>query len=247
MQLNGAWIDESDYLRPGLLWAWGEWEAQSKKLRNLPKSTNAVLPRRLWEPYYQPPNEYQELHNTDPFIFGDRFLYSNCQQWGTSRNGLRLLDWGSVIAFGSRLNHEWVLDTVLVVKDFVDYEARAARSILADCAPETFLDVSGRPIEHGDCGLRLYRGATPSDRVNGMYSFFPAAPAGGDTGFPRPIITLPDEYFGKKVQYAKGHKLDDPDVGSDKLRELWDCLVRQVRHAGLVLGTRAELPERREG
>ena len=51
MQLDGAWIDENDRVHPSLLWAWGEWEAQSKKLKDLQWTTNAALPRRLWEPY----------------------------------------------------------------------------------------------------------------------------------------------------------------------------------------------------
>ena len=68
----------------------------------------------------------------------------------------------------------------------------------------------------------------------------------GESGFRRPSITLPDNHFGVDVQYAKGHKLGLPDVAPDELRRLWDDLVRQVRDADLVLGTHAELPERRQ-
>ena len=98
----------------------------------------------------------------------------------------------------------------------------------------------------GDNTLRLYRGATPDSDVEGMYSFFPAMPAGGGSGFPRPSITLPNNYFDVSVQYAKGQRLGLPDVAPGELRKLWNDLVSQVRGAGLVLGTHAELPERRE-
>ena len=63
------------------------------------------------------------LHNTDPFIFGDRFLYSNCKQATSTR--LRSLGRGSVIAFGSHTARRWVLDTVMVVAGSVDYCAGA--------------------------------------------------------------------------------------------------------------------------
>lgn len=236
MQVAGEWIDANGNSAGGLLWAWGEWEAQSTRLRDLDSSGGAGLPQRLWQPFYIAMSDYGQLHNTDPFIFGDRFLYSNCQQWSARRNGLRHLDRGSVIAFGSRVNQEWVLDTVMVVVDFIDYVARDVLAMLVDCTPEAFRAVSGQPIAHGESALRLYRGATPATAVEGMYSFFPAMPAGSESGFRRPSITLPDNYFGVDVQYAKGHKLGLPDVAPDELPRLWDDLVRQVRDADLVLG-----------
>ncbi len=73
------------------------------------------------------------------------------------------------------------------------------------------LDVTGGPLAHnagvastsGKCApthvrLRLYRGATPDDSVHGMFSFFPAIPAGDEVGFPRPLVDLPDEYFNRR-------------------------------------------------
>ncbi|MDE0239751.1 MAG: hypothetical protein OXQ84_06070, partial [bacterium] len=94
--------------------------------------------------------------------------------------------------------------------------------------------------------LRLYRGATPRDPVCGMYSFFPAMRAGTGAGFPRPSIELDTEYFNlASTQAPKGA---NRHIDSDKkLQELWQRLVDQVRCAGLVIGTRAELPPRREG
>ena len=79
-------------------------------------------PRYLWKPFYLPKGTYASLHNTDPFIFGGCFLYSNCYQ--TNSLGLRNLAKGSVIAFGSKVNREpkWALDTVLVVRDSFPYD-----------------------------------------------------------------------------------------------------------------------------
>ena len=89
-----------------------------------------------------------------------------------------------------------MVDTVLVVADSAEYDAGAARAALADSASEAFLEVTAGPIaDNEEASFRLYRGATPRDPVDGMFSFFPATPAEGDSGFPRPVIELPGEYF----------------------------------------------------
>ncbi len=248
MEVRGEWIDEDEGTHSGTLRAWGEWEPESDLIRELSQPCNDWLyPRYLWHPYYVPKDDHQRLHNTDPFIFGDRFLYSNCGQ--PSKPGLRHLGEGSVIAFGSGRKIEgerrWMLDTVLVVADSVEYAAPEARLVLDDLASDTFLAVTGGPIvDNEEASFRLYRGATPDEPVNGMFSFFPAMPADGDSGFPRPLIDLPAEYFNPRSwQAPKGLWRDR---SSHELRGLWDCLVSQVREAGLVLGTYAALPERRE-
>ena len=173
MQLRGSWTAEDGGVHSGELWAWGEWEAQSELVRDLDSSGGPGLPRHLWRPYYVvPPGGYERLHNTDPFIFGERFLYSNCLQ--PKRPGLRRLGRGSVIAFGSKKG-DWVLDTVLVVADFIDYAVPEARIVLADSTPEAFLNATAGPLaDNGEEEmLRLYRGATPDDPFDGMFSFLP--------------------------------------------------------------------------
>ena len=262
MQLRGQWIAEDGGRQTGDLLAWGEWEPESDLLRKLnpPPEGDPQYPRYLWRPYYVPKDSYLGLHNTDPFIFGQRFLYSNCRQ--VSKRGptrLTQLDVGSVIAFGSgrRTDGEWrwLLDTVLVVRDFVPYSAHNARIALKDWVPAAFMDVTAGPLTDnaersipGKCAstreqLRLYRGATPDDPVDGMFSFVPASPAGGDSGFPRPLINLPAEYFNPAA--FRGPNGLRHNRTSEELRDLWDRLVAQIRDAGLVLGTHAELPERR--
>ena len=73
-----------------------------------------------------------------------------------------------------------------------------------------------------------------------MFSFFPAKPAGGGSGFPRPIIADLGEYFTPgNTQAPKG---TTQDLKPEQLQCLWSSLVAQVRKDGLVLGTRAEPP-----
>lgn len=254
MQFPGEWrIGSDDRPHRGELWAWGEWEPESRLIRTLDQPRGSQdYPRFLWQPYYVPRKSYRGLHNTDPFVFGKRFLYSNCHQKPNS--GLVHLGEGSVIAFGSckKVGGErWWIDTVFVVRDFVDYNTRKARTELKDWAPDTFLDVTAGPLsENCEAGcaaderFRLYRGATPDDPVDGMFSFFPAMSAGDGVGFPRPVIDLPSEYFNRRV--CMPPKGVSRERSRDQLHRIWRKLVKQVREAELVLGTHAALPERRE-
>lgn len=132
-----------------------------------------------------------------------------------------------------------------MVADCVDYHAKSMKEDVAGLVSQEFIDVTAEPIvqnESPDLALRLYLGATPSEPVDGMFSFFPAAQSSSDAGFKRPSITLPSRYFKRtKCQSFK----QTCDVSPDELFELWTSLVQQVRDAGLVLGTHAELPEQR--
>ena len=264
MQLSGHWIGPDGHTGSGDLWAWGEWEPQSQLLGRLDGPRERGYPQYLWGPYYEVPERgCGGLHNTDPFIFGDRFLYSNCRQTGSRR--LRSLGRGSVIAFGSHKAGRWVLDTVMVVAGGVDYAPGRARSALAGLVPEAFVDVTAgpladnrqdpscgpAPLRRGGCGaaaggdadvkLRLYWGATPEDPVGEMFSFFPAMPAGRARGFPRPCIKLPDWCFTKSLR--QGHK-QSCGLSEESMRRLWGSLTEQVHGAGLVLGTHAAPPRR---
>ena len=242
MRFRGEWIERDGGKRTGDLYAWGEWEPESELIRELHQPVgDSQYPRYLWRPYYMPKNDYQGLHNTDPFIFCERFLYSNCGQG--SKPGLTRLGDGSIIAFGSGKEimgeRRWMLDTVLVVKDSVEYCPPEASTALDEWAPEdAFWVATGGLLT--DSG-RLYRGATPDDPVDGMFSFFPAIPAGSDGGFSRPLIDLPSDYFNaRNWQAPKGLWRDRT---AEELHGLWYSLVSQVRAKGLVLGTYAEPPE----
>ena len=230
----------------------------SDRLSRSPKGRSVHHPRYLWSPYWIPKKKsYGGLHNTDPFIFGDRILYSNCRQGAPNKRALRNLARGSVIAFGSGKKDGgkpmWVLDTVLVVRDSCWYDPLDPAQALEGKVSKTFLGVTGGPLSAdpklrdnpNERCLRLYRGATPRDPVCGMFSFFPAMPAGNDRGFARPSIELGAQYFTRaNTQAPKGVTRDiDSDV---VLQQLWQSLIDQVRRAGLVIGTRAESPPRRE-
>jgi DNA-binding CsgD family transcriptional regulator len=102
---------------------WGEWEAQSRVADRYPDASTG-MPRFVHEPFVQRPSDMgAERQNTDPFVFGETFLYSNCRQFTPDEQPSRLqrLSPGSVILFGSTLERRFVLDTVLVVGSATRY------------------------------------------------------------------------------------------------------------------------------
>ena len=257
MQFRGKWIDEDGIMHTDNLRAWGEWEPESKLICKYdPKNGGRHHPHYLWEPYWVRPDSYRCLYNTDPFIFGDCFIYSNCRQLprSKSKQGLNKLDRGSVIAFGSKVKREpkWALDTVFVVRDSIRYDPLNPRKALAVKVSDVFLEVTGGPLiensklkELADkqeaLEFRLYWGATPDDPVDEMFSFFPAVPADRESSFARPEVDLKDDKVlnpgNWRAPKGAGHCRKP-----EELRCLWDALVAQVREDGLVLGTHAEMP-----
>ena len=253
MRFPGDWIDKDDNKNTDDLCAWGEWEPESECLLEFDREESRPHhPRYLWKPYWVPRKTFQCLHNTDPFIFGNCFLYSNFGQLSRSKRSLTHLDQGSVIAFGSKVRHEekWALDTVLVVRDSFPYDPLDPRKALDGKVPEAFFTVTGGPLtadpklrelakNSEPLEFRLYRGATPKDPVCGMYSFFPALPAGSNSGFPRPPIVGVEQLNSRNWRTPAGH---GKKRTLKEMRHLWESLVARVRNADLVLGTRAELP-----
>ena len=102
---------------------WGEYEPPTARVKSY---ANAVPdgPRFLFAPAPVAfhPND-PPLMNTDPFVFGDRFFYSICKQ--NNKRGptaMQRLARGSVILFGSGQHRsQFVVDTVFVVADYVDW------------------------------------------------------------------------------------------------------------------------------
>jgi hypothetical protein len=229
---------------------WGEWEAESEV-----ESISQPLPRGprwLHRPYYVRPEVFrrdgQVLQNTDPFIFGDRFMYTLCRQWRNSTQKptrLRDLSPGSLILFGSLKAGEFVLDTVFVTDEGVLHDFHSWPSVLGGRVSGTYADVTMRPTyEWGEgATLRLYTGATAEAPTNGMFSFAPCLPlAACERGFERPAIRLdgfvtPGLMMGFKMSRS---------LTPEQVRGLWESVTGQVINADLALGTSFALPERRD-
>jgi hypothetical protein len=164
---------------------WGEWEPPSHVIGRW--CDDDSLPRFLHRPFWSsPPRGGRQ--NTDPWVFGECFRYSNCGQRVAE---LRNLTRGSLILFGSTIDGNFVLDTAFVVRGpgrpFSSSRlARVADKAFRVCTLESLVTTCGRNNE-----FILYRGVTFEERrsFGGMYSFVPCRRADtGEMRFPRPSI-----------------------------------------------------------
>ena len=244
LEVGGGWLESLDDgdAREGKLWAWAEWEAESRVLRRFAPSGPAS-PRYLWEPTWLRHRNYGRLHNTDPFIF-DGFYYFSCKQ--KHLKGLKRLGRGSVIAFGSKKKPNWAVDAVLVVADYVDLNGENYEGRLSGKVPDCYWDTALYPtFQWADASLshRWYKGATYDEPVDGMFSFFPCLPADQERPFPLPGIELPREYFTPNLaQSAKGGALHGDSHAASTIKSLWRSIAEQCLSQGLFLGIRAEAP-----
>lgn len=115
---SGTTVDVSGTaLSSGDFCFWGEWEPPSRVVHRWDRM--AGLPTVVHEPFWVSPGPPGFRQNTDPWVFGREFLYSNCKQIVRVSNAtsLQRLLAGSVILFGSTLGGQFVLDTVFVVAE----------------------------------------------------------------------------------------------------------------------------------
>jgi len=134
---DGYYLDENNRMMKDKIVFWGEWEPQSV-VAGEGKIDNPVHhgPKYIYEPYYDLDEAKKKdgkrsdsidckgglLQNTDPFVFGDRFLYGICKQCRkTGPTKLTCLEKGAIIVFGSCKEQRFVVDTIFVVGDYIDY------------------------------------------------------------------------------------------------------------------------------
>ena len=220
---------------------WGEWESVSRVVKRYPTGDSG-MPRYLAEPRWTRPSSSGFLQNTDPFIFGGAFRYSNCRQNSPAGNpkAMQRLSIGSLILFGSSLGGRFVLDTAFVIGSRHPMSAATvADAVGSDAAFRAVVsDVLYRDkyLAHQNT---LFRGATPADAVGDMFSFFPCLPAeAAPVGFARPAIELPGYINERSLQSER-----KTPVGSiDDVASAWRSVVDQVRDQGLALGVHAQTP-----
>jgi len=230
LRCNGRYLDPYDSSQEAPLVFWGEWEAPSYVSDRWPE--DGELPRFLHEPVWEYPTDGGARQNTDPWVFGDCFLYSNCKQ--LTQPALRALPRGSVILFGSGRGGNFILDTVFVVKDMQRLIPRQPPQIdeaFRVCTIEALVTDSACSGE----AFVLYRGATYRDPIGGMYSFVPCRRADrAGQRFRRPAIVLASDYLNpKSTQSPSGVK---KPRSVEQVRQQWDCVRSQVIDAGCLLG-----------
>ena len=230
---------------------WGEYEPPTRLLKTFPEP-GPDCPRFLFAPAPRPFHTNDPpLMNTDPFVFGDNFFYSICKQNNKSGpTAMQRLTRGSVILFGSnRDRSRFVVDTVLVVADYVDWTLANYRERLRGVVPPEYFHATLGPITYEmkvrdlspSQTFRLYIGATVDKPYEGMFSFFPCLPCpqNMDKGFPRPTIRRAGIITDNLTQ---GQRLN-PTPDFTAVRDMWTDVAHQVLDQGLDLGVQAELPK----
>lgn len=244
--INKASYENGDSRGERLVGFWGEWEGPSY-VKVAPRGAGNGMPSCYHIPMYCEPESYEGKRDTDPFVFGDRFLYSGCQQHtahhrpgGAVPTFLKRLAPGSVILFGSSVQRRFVVDTVFVVADHTEYQ-RGEYDVLQGLVPDEFYALSLKPQAAGNptvASYRLYRGATLADPVHGMFSFTPCQPLDGNQiGFPRPQIQLDVVVTQSLTQGKKFSRMES--LGA--VHETWAVVRRQVEAAGCAIAHRVEL------
>lgn len=231
--------------RSGMIVFWGEWESQSGIVRRWNKEE--PLPTCLHGPFLNAPPEEKPRQNTDPWIFGDRFHYSNCKQLtnkGRTVTALQRLTAGSLILFGSSRDDRFILDTAFVVgsrRGTYSPRDHDHLDVSDDFRLATLESLTTLDSQYLDSQFTLYDGATTEAAFEGMFSFVPCLPYDGDgPRFARPTIDLPGIINPKSKMSPRGAKT--PRHLSE-VREVWESVISQVDNQGLLLGTRVELAD----
>lgn len=240
---RGTRLDDDGRRQEADLLFWGEWEPPSHVVRRWSRARS--LPTVLHRPCVADP-PLGPRQNTDPWVFGDAFVYSNCKQLNArpsrSPSALQRLDRGSIVLFGSASDGWFVLDTLLVVGDVVgeftpvdgdlDFEPTFRRCTVDSLTTDDTATTS----------LTLFRGATTEVPVDGMFSFVPCIEATDPRQrFKRPMIDLPGIINPTSKQSPSGARV----ARSLAMRqEVWAAVVDQVQAAGLSLASHLALPGR---
>lgn len=264
MEAEGEYVCEDvNVPKTAKLRFWGEWEPQSRVSKLQGKS-----PKFMHVPFVSYPlpalpgrshaascgatdtcggegcNPAGNLAATDPFVFGDSFYYTICQQMkkdGTPLPVMQGLEDGSLILFGSRFQGDFVLDTLFVVREGISYQTENIEQALSCHVSPDYPRLM--QLSRG-LTLKCYIGANYSNPMDGMYSFAPCRVSdGGQVGFGRPVIS--EEIFNScglehhimsDGQQNQGRKVSK--ATPEQARKIWECIRKSIRTQGYLEGVR---------
>ena len=224
------------------LFFWGEWEPQSKfELTGNPYTGESGLPHAIHSPMFS--NRGIGRHNTDPFVFGESFYYTNCKQEKTGRGQMMLdLQKDSIILFGSeRGKTEFIIDTVFVVQcseTVNDYKGHP--NLYPQMLREATINLNGG-LENW---YKLYKGKMYNNKTayssdnSSTFCFFPCKTDYGNQGFERPVI---DWQKFKLQKPGAGTVLHEVSYKSEY--DFWSDLVAELLIQGFSFGIQLEMPK----
>ncbi len=220
------------------LFFWGEWEPQSRfELTGNKYLKTPSLPHAIHYPMFSVRGIGG--HNTDPFVFGENFYYTNCKQ--NSYRMLRTMDNGSIVIYGSEKGKtDFIIDTVFVVdtsETIENYHSHPTDypSILRQAT----IDLrNGLPNS-----MRLYKGkmydfkSFYSNNFPYIFCFVPCKVDCDILGFERPVIDW--KTFNLK---KPGAGTVTKKVNYNSEIDFWHDIVAEIIKQGFSLGIKLEMP-----
>jgi len=218
----------------GQIMFWGEWEPPSryKKMKH-PSRGEDALPKYIHTPSIRYIQEDERVLNTDPYVLGATFYYSCCQQ--ARLLAQHDLPENSIILFGSRFQHKFILDTVFVVERAVEDTTLTAIAREAIIAAHP-----NRPAN-----MSLFAGKMWSDTQTEMFSFFPCLPSSDTRGFKRPTISFNDldlDSYGVHWSDNQNQGFACTWLEDGMTSNLWHAVVEKIFSNKLNLGVYADEP-----
>ena len=252
MKSLGEYATELDgTVHKGHVTFWGEWEAQSKfQIIGRNKSQS---PYCVHEPFLDLTSTDKRQHNTDPYVFGDSFWYTNCQQHRYS--SLTKLAPGSVVLFGSRMGspRQFCLDTVFVVEkafDSDDIEQVVSKASEQLKHTNFCWEANDDVAVWQNTKFKFYR-AMMKCRSSGFFSFVPGKPLlkveSGSLSHERPMLS-PYHAFGLRKGQTMGSARLFPSERIDGalpetfVKEYWTKIARHCISQGFCLITKIDEP-----
>jgi len=212
---------------------WGEWEPQSDF--SLTGLSVKLKPNAIHKPFISICGV--GAHNTDPFVFGANFYYSNCKQ---NKNNMNNLNTGDLIIFGTEYDNGFALDTVFVIENSVTAQTylnspAAYPSILRQAT----LDLNN--MYQNNLNFRLYKGLIYNSNLNKkeIFSFFPCK-LKSQGEFERPLLD-----FNKFNLQSPGARTVLKDINYSSVSDFWLDLVNQITIQGYFLGIQTDMPPTR--
>lgn len=220
---------------------WGEWEGPSVfwKIDGAPGKPAPSIMHAPFRPNRVP---LESVQNTDPMVFGDAFIYSNCLQ--DAYVSLRTLAPGSIILFGrhSRVGgFVFSLDTCLVIERVealtpLPFEERAYGG---DIVADAVLNPLYTEGAVDDFTVYFGRVRGPGD---GPFSFFPGRPFDApDPLFARPRLA-PTGPLESVISPENMQGINTATVNAAERDAIWQEVASQVASHGCALGYHAATP-----
>lgn len=218
-----------------LLNFWGEFEGPSEFELVQPNQNEKYWnnPTAIHKPLFIESERGDQ--NTDPYIFGERFLYAICK-----KTELDNLSPGDIVLFGSEFGSQpdvhFYLDTLLVVKDEITIEGSEF--------DQSYMELTLNRLKDNKTDNMLnksiHSGVMFTDRkaAEGCFCFVPVREAGNyPYGFGRPVLKNESitKYLRKPGAYTgyKSTALKD----KNELKTLWQLIAKEVLKQGFYLGT----------